>query len=188
MVKRQLHVFPLSDIEPTFLLLSTLSLVTIPTEVFQISSLPYYLPNLTSSECLSNRVLSIGLITLGILCFSWAVLGTFQMCDVWHSLNEIWSVILSWSDSTQRLLLNQGDPVSMFASRSPSTWIISVFCTMNIIIISVTVVIASTTFYCIWTPQWIQYVDIENEMWIYASMGIEFEGDDRVTWDIRRYL
>ena len=50
--------------------------------------------------------------------------------------------------------------------------VISVLGTMNIIIIIIiTVVITSTALYCIWTPHPIRYVDIESEMWKYASMG-----------------
>ena len=52
--------------------------------------------------------------------------------------------------------------------------VISVLGTMNIIISSITVVITSTALYCIWTPHPIRYVDIESEMWKYASMGSEF--------------
>lgn len=50
---------------------------------------------------------------------------------------------------------------------------------MNIITSRITVVITSTTLYCIWTPYPIRYVDIESEMWIYASMGSEFEAEDK---------
>jgi len=50
---------------------------------------------------------------------------------------------------------------------------------MNITISSITVVITSTAFYCVWTPHPIRYVDIESEMWKYASMGSEFWGEDK---------
>jgi len=52
--------------------------------------------------------------------------------------------------------------------------VISVLGTMNIIISSITVVFTSTALYCIWTAHPIRYVDIESEMWKYASMGSEF--------------
>jgi hypothetical protein len=51
--------------------------------------------------------------------------------------------------------------------------------TMNIIISSITVVIMSATLYCVWTSRPIRYVNIESEMWIYASMVSELEGEDK---------
>jgi hypothetical protein len=53
--------------------------------------------------------------------------------------------------------------------------VISVLGTMNIIIIIIiiiiTVVITFAALYCIWSPHPTRYVDIESEMWKYASMG-----------------
>jgi hypothetical protein len=57
--------------------------------------------------------------------------------------------------------------------------VICVLGTMNIIITSIAVVITSTTLYCMWTSRPIRYVDIESEMWMYASMINEFECEDK---------
>jgi hypothetical protein len=59
---------------------------------------------------------------------------------------------------------------------------------MNIIIVSITIVITSTALYCIRMSHRNRYVDIESEMWIYASKVSEFEGQDKNSQGVLWYL